>query len=94
MQNDTEDEEETALKTAEVLSHAKQSELQPSEVDRDHAPDHSTKIPQGSTKCCSHQKYKKLEQNHEQLSESNLSTLQRIEVNAVDILVCKKISNR
>ena len=46
--NDTEDEE--ALKTAEVLPHAKQSKLQPSEVDRDHTPDQSTKIPQGSTK--------------------------------------------
>ena len=40
------------------------------------------KIPQGSTKDVSHQKYKKLEdrlENHEQLSESILSTLQRIE---------------
>ena len=43
LQNDMEDEEETALKTTEVLSHAKQSKLQPSEMDRDHTPDQSTK---------------------------------------------------
>ena len=35
VQNDMEDEEETALKTAEVLLHEKQSKLQPSKMDRD-----------------------------------------------------------
>ena len=56
MQYDTEDKDETALKTADVLSHVEQSKLQPSEVD--HTPDQSTKIPQVSTKDVSHQKYK------------------------------------
>ena len=47
-----------ALKTVELLSDAKQSELpsQPSEVDRVLTSGQSTKIPLGSTKNVSHQK--------------------------------------
>ena len=81
---------ETAPKTAKLFSDAKQSDLpvQPSEVDRDHNPDQSTIIPLGSTKDVSHQKYKKLEdrlETHEQLSESILSTLKRIEGKCCEI---------
>ena len=62
-------------------------------MDRDHTPDHSTKIPQDSTKDVSHQKYKKLEdrlENHEKLSESILSTLQRIEGKCCEISSLKE----
>ena len=73
-----------APKTVELLSDAKQSELpsRPIEVIRVLTAGQSTKIPQGSTKEVSNQKYKKLGdrlENHEQLSKSILTTLQRIE---------------
>ena len=96
VQNVIED-EETTPKTVELPSPAKQTEIapelhpQPSEVVRDLTSDQqSTKLPLPPTKDV---KYKKLEDRlvkHEQLSESILSTLQRIEGKCCEISCLKE----
>ena len=66
---------------------------QPSEMDRVLTSGQSTKIPLGSTNDVSHQEYKKLEdrlETHEQLNESILTSLQRMEGNCCEISSLKE----